>query len=134
MLRPVEFEFAFNNELKRAVRSQNFLTLVVVEPVCEGCDRNGTAREVARVISREMRATDLIGATPEGRLSMVLLDADLQNALRVVERLTALLGHYQFGCPLTFDVGLACCPAQGSDAATLRSAAVRTSAMVRSRS
>ena len=32
VLTPEAFEFVLNNELKRAVRSQNFLTLLLVEP------------------------------------------------------------------------------------------------------
>jgi len=32
VLTPEAFDFVLNNELKRAVRSQNFLTLLVVEP------------------------------------------------------------------------------------------------------
>ena len=33
LLTPGAFEFVLDSELKRAVRSQNFLTLLVVEPV-----------------------------------------------------------------------------------------------------
>ena len=36
MLSPEAFDFVLNNELKRAVRSQNFLTLVHVEPTIRG--------------------------------------------------------------------------------------------------
>ena len=32
VLTPEAFDFVLNNELKRAVRSQNFLTLLLVEP------------------------------------------------------------------------------------------------------
>src|SRR5205823_13416270 len=75
VLTPEAFDFVLNNELKRAVRSQNFLTLVVVDPRAEGRTRQEAAREIAQLVSREVRETDLLSATPEGRLSMVLLDA-----------------------------------------------------------
>ena len=123
VLTPEAFEFVLNNELKRAVRSQNYLTLVLVDPRAEGRMPQEAAREVARLVSREVRETDLLSANEEGRLSMVLLDADLQNSMRVIERLISRLEHYQFPSPLALDVGAACCPTHGADADTLRRAA-----------
>jgi hypothetical protein len=120
VLTPEAFEFVLNNELKRAVRSQNYLTLVLVEPRSEGRAPQDAVRDVARLISREVRETDLLSANEEGRLSMVLLDADLPNSLRVIERLLTRLEHYQFPTPLAIEVGAACCPTHGSDAETLR--------------
>lgn len=129
VLTPEAFEFVLTNELKRALRSQNFLTLVVVEPTPkaaapgENGDRDRAVREVARLISRDVRETDLISHTGRGRLSIVLLDADLDHSLRVIARLMARLDHYEFAQPLTFEVGAACCPTHGADAETLRRAA-----------
>jgi hypothetical protein len=123
VLTPEAFEFVLNNELKRAVRSQNFLTLVLVEPRAEGRGPQEAVRDVARLVSREVRETDLLSANEEGRLSMVLLDADLQNSMRVIERLMARLEHYEFPAPLALEVGAACCPTHGVDAETLRRAA-----------
>lgn len=129
VLTPEAFEFVLTNELKRALRSQNFLTLVIVEPglkdAPEGGDgeRERAVREVARLISRDVRETDLLSHTGRGRLSIVLLDADLENSIRVIDRLMARLDHYEFERPLTFEVGAACCPAHGVDADSLRRAA-----------
>jgi len=39
------FEFGLTNELKRAVRSQNFITLVLMEP--EAGDRAAAVREMS---------------------------------------------------------------------------------------
>jgi hypothetical protein len=126
VLTPEAFEFVFNNELKRAVRSQNFLTLLVVEPTSRGrAESAATADavgEIARLVSREVRETDLL-ARSEGRLSIVLLDADLQNSMRVVDRLLSRLEHYEFQTPLAVEVGAACCPTHGADAESLRRAA-----------
>ena len=47
-----------------------------------------------------MRETDLLSQSDDGRLSVVLLDADLQNSLRVVDRLMARFEHYEFPTPL----------------------------------
>ena len=129
VLTPEAFEFVLTNELKRAVRSQNFVTLVVVEPTIQGVpeggngERDRAVKDVARLISRDVRETDLLSQTGHGQLSSVLLDADLENSIRVVDRLMARLDHYEFAQPLVFEVGAACCPTHGADAESLRRAA-----------
>lgn len=128
VLTPEAFEFVLNNELKRAVRSQNFVTLVLMEPTLHGtgeapAEPDTAVREIARLVSRDVRETDLLAHTDTGRLSMVLLDADLPSSLRVIERLTSRLDHYEFAQPLTVEIGAACCPTHGADADSLRRAA-----------
>jgi hypothetical protein len=126
VLTPEAFDFVLNNELKRAVRSQNFLTLLLVEPSVQGApggDREGFVRQIAGLISREVRETDLLAQTDKGQLSIVLLDTDLQNSLRVVDRLMTRLEHYEFAKPVAIEVGAACCPTHGADAESLRRAA-----------
>jgi GGDEF domain-containing protein len=131
VLTPEAFDFVLNNELKRAVRSQNFLTLLLLEPspadAPPGAPGNGErerlVRHIAGLVSREVRETDLLSQTETGRLSIVLLDADLQNSMRVVERLMARFEHYQFPRPIEIEVGAACCPTHGADAESLRKAA-----------
>lgn len=129
VLTPEAFEFVLTNELKRAMRSQNFVTLVILQPALKGVpgggngERDRAVRDVARLISREVRETDLLSQTGQGQLSVVLLDADLDNSLRVIDRLMARLDHYEFPRPLTFDIGAACCPTHGVDADSLRRAA-----------
>src|SRR5712691_2330204 len=81
LLTPGAFEFVLESELKRAVRSQNYLTLVTVETSreWEGMTMtadDGTLQEVAQIIVREVRDTDVIGHTEKGTLALVLLDAD----------------------------------------------------------
>jgi hypothetical protein len=111
------FDFVLTNELKRAQRSQNFVTLVQMEP------RSGAPAEavgeIARLVSRELRETDML-ATDATKVSMVLLDTDLQNSNRVIERVMARLEHYQFTTPVEIEVGAACCPTHGADLDTLR--------------
>jgi hypothetical protein len=127
VLTPEAFDFVLNNELKRAVRSQNFLTLLLVEPSPPPAAPNGerahAVREVARLVSREVRETDLLSHTAAGQLSVVLLDADLPNSMRVVDRLLSRFEHYEFRTPIAIAVGAACCPTHGADADTLRRAA-----------
>jgi hypothetical protein len=127
VLTPEAFEFVLNNELKRAVRSQTFLTLLLVHPTpkpeTQEADRAHAVRHVARLIGREVRETDLISHTGQGQLAVVLLDADLHNSMQVVDRLLLRLKNYSFPTPLAIDVGAACCPTHGADPETLRAAA-----------
>src|SRR5262245_45988871 len=83
-LTPRAFNFVLDSELKRAVRSQSFLTLVIVEARREWdgmmVDADlGTVAAVARVVGNEVRDTDLIGSVENGTLSLALLDADYDN-------------------------------------------------------
>jgi hypothetical protein len=138
VLTPEAFDVVLTNELKRAVRSQTYLTLLLVEPTVRETpgvspgeesplDQAEDVRQIARLVSREVRETDLLSHTEQSQLSVVLLDADLQNSLRVVDRFMARLEHYQFTRPLAIGVGAASCPTHGADAETLRrSARART--------
>ncbi len=128
VLTPETFAFVLSNELKRAVRSQNFLTLVLVAPTLRGVPGNGdesddALREVARLVSHEVRETDLLSYTDHGRLSVVLLDADMENSMQVITRLMSRLENYQFERPLSFEICASCCPTHGVDAASLKLAA-----------
>ncbi len=129
VLTPEAFDFVLNNELKRAVRSQNFLTLLLVEPtlpdVSGGGDgeRDRIVKQIAALASREVRETDLLSQGGKGRLSIVLLDADLPSSMRVVERLMSRFEHYEFSRPIQIEIGAACCPTHGADAESLRLAA-----------
>ena len=126
VLTPEAFDFVLNNELKRAVRSQNFLTLLLVEPTPQQPEQAATAdvaRQVARLVSREVRETDLLSQTPAGQLSVVLLDSDVHNSMSVVDRLVSRFEHYEFSTPVAIEVGAATCPTHGVDADSLRRAA-----------
>src|SRR3954471_17231654 len=89
LLTPGAFEFVLDSELKRAVRSQNFLTLVTVEASREWegmtvTADDGTLHEVAQIIGKEVRDTDLLGHTQKGTLAIVLLDSDFEHSERVI--------------------------------------------------
>jgi hypothetical protein len=129
VLTPEAFEFVLGNELKRALRSQTFVTLLLLEPGIPGAqgeadvEHEETVRDVARLVSHEVRETDLLARTGAGQLSLALLDSDLPNATRVIDRLMTRLEHYEFPQPLSFAVGAACCPTHGADTESLRRAA-----------
>jgi hypothetical protein len=129
VLTPGAFEFVLNSELKRAVRSQNYLTLVVVEASREWegltvTADNGTLQEVAQIIGREVRETDLIGHTDKGVLSLVLIDADFEHSSHVINRLVSRIEHYEFTTALRLAVGAACYPTHAVDAQSLKQQAL----------
>ena len=78
---------------------------------------------MARLVSRQLRETDLLSQDRSDRLSVVLLDADHQSSLTVVDRLMSRFEQYQFAVPTRIAVGAACCPTHGTDADHLRRAA-----------
>ena len=125
LLTPGAFEFVLDSELKRAVRSQNFLTLVMVEAAREwegmmvSAD-DGTVHQMAQIIGREVRDTDLIGHTDRGVLALVLLDADFDNSTRVIDRLVSRIENYEFPTALRIAVGAACYPTHAVDAESLK--------------
>jgi hypothetical protein len=124
VLTPEAFGFVLGNELKRAMRSQNFLTLVVMETVVENAAGDDEPiRHIARIVSHEVRETDLLTRSADG-ISIVLLDADINNSMRVIERLMARLDHYEFPRPVSITVGAATSPTHGTDPGTLRRAAL----------
>src|SRR5919107_2428536 len=115
LVTPNAFEFVLDGELKRAVRSQNFLTLVVLETrrEWEGLEvtaDDGMVEEVAQLVGREVRDTDLLGKTEQGTLSLVLLDADFDSSTRVIDRLVSRLGPDELAAPRRIPVRAGCYP------------------------
>ena len=125
LLTPGAFEFVLDSELKRAVRSQNFLTLVTIEASREWegmtvTADDGTLQEVAQIIGKEVRDTDLLGHTEKGTLAIVLLDADFEHSTRVIDRLVSRIQNYEVPTVLRIAVGAACYPTHAVDADSLK--------------
>ena len=125
LLTPGAFEFVLDSELKRAVRSQDYLTLVTVEASREWegmtvTADDGTLQEVAQLIGREVRDTDLMGHTDRGTLALVLLDADFEHSERVINRLVSRIENYEFSSQMRIAVGAACYPTHAVDADSLK--------------
>ncbi len=125
LLTPGAFAFVLDSELKRAVRSQNYLTLVVVEArrEWEGMTvtaDDGTLQEVAQIIGTEIRDTDLLAHTDEGTLTLVLLDSDFDDSTKVVDRVVSRMDSHEFPTALRIAVGAACYPTHAADAGSLK--------------
>jgi GGDEF domain-containing protein len=80
----------------------------------------GTVHEVAQIIGKEVRDTDLIGHTETGTLTLALLDADFEHSTRVIDRLVSRIEHYEFPSALRLAVGAACYPTHAVDADSLK--------------
>jgi hypothetical protein len=125
LLTPPAFEFVLGNELHRALRSQSFLTLVVFEAQREWEELfvaadDETLDDVAQLVARSVRATDLVSKTDKGLLSLALLDADFDSGAGVVGRLMSRIVSYNFQTPLRIAVGAACYPTHAVDADSLK--------------
>jgi len=129
LLTPDAFEFVLDSELKRAVRSQSFLTLVVLETSREWdgitvTADDGTMQEMAEIVGHEVRDTDLLSYSGNGVLSLVLLDADYENSTKVIDRLLQRLDAYDFPTPLRVSLGAACYPTHAVDGGALKHQAI----------
>jgi GGDEF domain-containing protein len=129
LLTPPAFQFILDGELKRAVRLQNVLTLVVIEAQREWHDTivaadDGTVDRIARLIGDSVRDTDLLSRSEKSMLSLVLLDAAGDDSSRVIDRLMSRIGSYDFPIPLRISVGAACYPTDAVDVESLKQQAV----------
>ena len=125
LLTPAAFAFVLESELKRAVRSQTFLTLVVFDAKREWNDLiltadDGTLATVVQIVAPVVRETDLLAKTATGTLSLVLLDADFDNSARVIDRLTSRFDNYDFPSVLQISIGAACYPTHAVDFDSLK--------------
>lgn len=128
LVAPHVFEFVLDSEVRRAVRSQTFLTLVVLETRREWdgitlAADEGIVTDVARVVGHEVRDTDVMG-TANGLLSLMLLDADYESSRCVIDRLMQRIDRYEFPAPVRISVGAACYPTHAVDADSLKQQAL----------
>jgi diguanylate cyclase (GGDEF)-like protein len=115
------FEFVLSNELRRAARSQDLLTLVLMDAAGDSpLEGERPMAEIARVVSDEVRGTDLLARTGGQQLSLVLFDADLTGSMGVIDRVLGRLSHYNFQKQMSIAVGAACCPTDATDLESLR--------------
>jgi hypothetical protein len=129
LLLPDAFQFVLARELTRAVRLQNFLTLVVIEASrqSEGMlvsADDATMQEIAHLIGREVREVDPLGQTEKGVLGMVLMDADYEHAMRVINRIVSRIDNYEFPTLLRIAISAASYPTHAIDAESLRQQAM----------
>lgn len=112
------FLFFLNMEISKAIRYQNYLSLLLVgveagrrqvKPIREQVKR------LASILTTEVRRTDIIGRLDVDKLSVILLNADRAACRIVKDRLAAILEDYR----LPSSLGLACFPSDSTDANNL---------------
>jgi GGDEF domain-containing protein len=123
------FDFYLRLQLKRAVRSQNFMTLLMLVGQREWADvlvsgDAGMMHDVAEVIRFEVRITDAIGRADEGTLGVLLLDADFEQSRGVIGRLVSRIADQAFTTMQRLTIGAATCPTHGAEADALRQQAL----------
>jgi hypothetical protein len=117
------FEFVFEGALKRAVRSQNHLTLVTMAASRESdgdAPDEGMLKEVAQVIGSQVRDTDVMGYADRGTIAIALIDTDFDLSARVIDRLVSCMEAHEFPPALRVAVGAACYPTHAVDADSLK--------------
>ena len=130
LLTPQAFAFVLEAELKRAVRSQNYVTLVVVEATYEQKGMTmvvdeSTLHDLARVFGKEIRETDFLGRTESGTLAVSLWDADIDHSAKVIDRVVSRIENYDFRITIQIAVRAACCPTHAVDVDSLKRQAAR---------
>ena len=123
------FDFYLRLQLKRAVRSQNFLTLLMLVGQREWGDVVVTGdtemvQDVAETIRSEVRITDAIGRADEGTLGVILLDADFDQSRGVIGRLLSRIADRTFATMQRLTIGAASCPTHSADPEALRQQAL----------
>lgn len=124
MLSASWFAFVLRWALQRAHRYTHFVGLVTIRASRDhvGLTIDGGVQmttEVADRIGPLIRDTDLIGELDDGRLGVLLADADEAAAASVVHRLGETLARIRFAESLVFAIGAASCPANGVDMPSL---------------
>ena len=118
------FAFELDVELRRAVRTRNYLTLVVVEA---GQETEGpqaavddtVMQTIVETFADAVRDTDLMGYLEHAALGLVLLDADFERSTQVIDRLMSRLDTSKLDSTVRIAVGAACYPSDGVDAGSL---------------
>ena len=125
MLTAGTFESELEGKLKRAVRSsQHSLTFVVIEACRDGARADEqTLHDVAQLVGRQVRATDLLTCGKEGSVALVL-DGDIESSARVIERVRSRIEREELSAALRIEVGAASYPAHAVDAQSLKREAV----------
>ena len=109
------FSFIVDHLLKHALRTQEFLTLVVfvAERESQGAivaADEWIVRGLARIIRVAVRETDLLGRTADGMLSLMLAGIDTERATKVIHRLNEQLKRYGAASATQWSIGVASCP------------------------
>ena len=86
------FSFILKQEVHKATRLQYSLSILCLTPDLPPADATpSSVQQLARVATSHLRATDLGSALPPASVTLLLIDAELRNLPRILERLRAAL-------------------------------------------
>jgi len=118
------FQHLAELEVMRAIRYQNYATLILMEADLDLND-NGRWEKLVQIVREEVRVTDIVGRINHTRLGVILLHADPESAYipseRILNRAKAYFHGQCNGFMIT--IGGVCCPNHGTDKETLISRA-----------
>jgi len=118
------FEFILGWTLRHAYRHNDYLSLITIRAARESVDSAIALglpglRELADVVVRAIRDVDLLGECAGGELGILCLDVDAGEANQLAQRIADAIRSVEFSAPLTFTIGVAACPRDGSDVSGL---------------
>ncbi len=110
------FNFWLEWEIKRGLRYQNFISLIVLEP--DNLIRNiKTLKDLVKLIKKNVRDTDIIGRLNEQKFGIILLMSDSEGAFFMASRLLEHVNNYVFEKEphkrLPLSIGGSCFPTNG---------------------
>lgn len=118
------FDFIAELEVRKAVRLQYYVSLLAVQPEVEGGedapDPGALASQLARVISQQIRGTDLVGLTRSvPNIHILLINANLRDLPAVIQRILQEVNRHRFQVnghskAARLSVGGSCFPATAS--------------------
>jgi diguanylate cyclase (GGDEF)-like protein len=116
------FDLFLDMELKRSLRYQNFISLLLIEAnprvAAARVEDNSTLSEkMAALIRKELRESDIIGTYNRNTVRVILLYSDERVAHKIADRLRTWMSNY-FGVESNhsnISLGDACFPSQAND-------------------
>ena len=113
------FLFLLNLEIKKALRYQNYLSLLslTLNPVNSTLESPSiTLKTLANLLKDELRETDVVGHCAANRLLVILPYADMTGANKVRKRLEQILQEYGFDEKGTdIEIGEVCFPTHATN-------------------
>jgi diguanylate cyclase (GGDEF)-like protein len=121
------FDLILEMELKRSLRYQNFISLLLIEanPKVAAArveENSALSEKMAALIRKELRESDIIGTYDKNTVRVILLYSDETVAGKIADRLRIWMSNY-FGeegnHSSKVSLGDACFPSQANDLGSL---------------
>lgn len=123
------FEYLLELEVRKATRYLYYFSLLVVQldgskNLAKGGTDEAIHRTLGYLLRDEIRGTDLLGKRMDNSFFIVLHYTDLENAIKVGQRIRERVAHYTFEAGTeknhhTISIGVSCFPTTANDVAGL---------------